>query len=306
MESVMILLSTFNGERYIEEQLDSLLAQENVNLQILVRDDGSKDNTRRILCKYAALHPNIKLLLEDNCGAEESFNRLCRYAIEEYSHEYFAFCDQDDVWDKDKLSIAMDRLKDIPSQVPQLYFSNLLLVDERLTPLGMMYQTGQVNLSKYMTLMQIFTYGCTCVFNKKALELYCLCGKNLVYHDNWIFVLCQLFGEVVYDDDSHLKYRQHNSNLSEHKINGYAKFKKRISQLRDGKFGHKFEIIANQLLHSYEAYLSDQDLKNLLYLISTYRSNISSKIRLLFNRDYKTGNLSKDISNRLRILINHL
>ena len=306
METVTVLLATYNGERYLEEQLDSLLAQENILLKILVRDDGSKDNTRNILNEYAHRHSNIKVLLGDNCGAEESFNRLCKYALQAYHSDYYAFCDQDDIWDKDKLSIAVNSLKGYSHSVPALYFSNLLMVDENLTPLGMMYKNGEVKLSKQMALTQIFTYGCTCVFNQKALEIYCLCDNNLVHHDNWIYVLCKLLGHVVYDRESHLRYRQHPRNLSEHKTSGLSKVNKRIMQLGTGKMGHKFEIISKQLIENYEQYLVDDDIRYLINLLSTYRFNLGSKIRLFFSRAYRTGNLAKDFCIRLRIMANHL
>ena len=77
MPTVSVLMSTYNGHKYIRKQLDSLLLQEGVDVHIIVRDDGSKDETPQILSEYADKHSNIEILSELNCGAEESFNKLC-------------------------------------------------------------------------------------------------------------------------------------------------------------------------------------------------------------------------------------
>ena len=87
-------------------------------MKIIVRDDGSSDGTRQILRNYAQTYSNIQLLFEDNCGAEESFNKLCQYSLQQDLTDYYAFCDQDDVWDNDKLSIAIQSLEKFDHLVP--------------------------------------------------------------------------------------------------------------------------------------------------------------------------------------------
>ena len=76
MKTVTVLVSTYNGQKYLSKQLDSLISQVGVDMKIIVRDDGSSDGTRQILRNYAQTYSNIQLLFEDNCGAEESFNRI--------------------------------------------------------------------------------------------------------------------------------------------------------------------------------------------------------------------------------------
>ena len=111
MKTVTVLVSTYNGQKYLSKQLDSLISQVGVDMKIIVRDDGSSDGTRQILRNYAQTYSNIQLLFEDNCGAEESFNKLCQYSLQQDLTDYYAFCDQDDVWDNDKLSIAIQSLE---------------------------------------------------------------------------------------------------------------------------------------------------------------------------------------------------
>ena len=95
MNKILILMSTYNGEKYLSEQLNSLLLQENVNIKILIRDDGSTDNTHKILNFYSSNYPNISWYTGENKGPALSFMDLLFNAPES---DYYAFCDQDDVW----------------------------------------------------------------------------------------------------------------------------------------------------------------------------------------------------------------
>ena len=173
MKTVTVLVSTYNGQKYLSKQLDSLISQVGVDMKIIVRDDGSSDGTRQILRNYAQTYSNIQLLFEDNCGAEESFNKLCQYSLQQDLTDYYAFCDQDDVWDNDKLSIAIQSLEKFDHLVPNLYFSNLRMVDDTLSYIRDFYNEKEVDIDNKLSLVQIFTYGCTCVFNQSALSIYC-------------------------------------------------------------------------------------------------------------------------------------
>ena len=128
MEKVAVLMSTYNGEQFLREQLDSILDQENVDLNLYVRDDGSNDHTIDILSEYADKHSNVHFYRGDkNLGACGSFLELLS---KEYDADYFALADQDDIWDKDKISVAIEKLKTLPADKPALYHSNLRIVDQ--------------------------------------------------------------------------------------------------------------------------------------------------------------------------------
>ena len=109
MYTVQVLLSTYNGETYLKQQLDSILNQKNVAVKLFVRDDGSSDGTVDILRAYAALHDNICYLCGENCGVVASFFRL--FELSDPDVDFYALSDQDDVWDEDKLSIACQKLE---------------------------------------------------------------------------------------------------------------------------------------------------------------------------------------------------
>lgn len=297
-------MSTYNGQKYIREQIDSLLTQKDVDVQILVRDDGSKDDTVAILSEYCAKHPNITILKDVNCGAEESFNRLCRIALETEKSEYYAFCDQDDVWDEDKLQVATTKLSPLDADKPNMYFSNLKVVDENLNNIRDFYNPEDVFTDRSKTLVQIFTYGCTCVFNRKALLYYCKPFPQQTFHDNWVYCICSYLGNVVYDPVGHIQYRQHSSNLSGHRGTGLGLLVSRIKRPFKGKLGNDFEIMASQLL-AFASEIHPSDLKT-IQRVATYRNSMMSRLHLLFSPSFCTGHLVKDLCIKYRILFNCL
>ena len=120
---VQVLLSAYNGEKYIQEQIDSILNQSNVEVSLLIRNDGSTDDTRKILDSQST--QNIKCINDKNIGLVRSFVELINQADEA---EYYAFSDQDDVWDNDKLCSAISMLEDYKN-MPAVYSSNARLVD---------------------------------------------------------------------------------------------------------------------------------------------------------------------------------
>ena len=128
MKTIEILMATYNGEKYLKEQIESLLNQKNVKISILVRDDCSTDNTQKILEEYQQ-KGLLKWYTGEKLKAAFGFIDLINNASEA---EYYAFCDQDDVWDNDKLDIAIKKLEKFDSQLPALYYCGQRLVDENL------------------------------------------------------------------------------------------------------------------------------------------------------------------------------
>lgn len=224
-ETVQVLLSSYNGERYIKEQLDSILAQEGVGVSLLVRDDGSTDETREILENYENSHKNITVLYGKNVGVIKSFFAL----IEESGSEapYIAFSDQDDVWLPDKLERAVRLLKAEEEKrqgmrqkaayssrtMPLAYCSARQLVDTDLRPLRQAIRYPDVRTEFGNALVENMCTGCTCVVNRDLLRL--IKGRApefTVMHDFWIYLVGTCFGAVLYDEESRILYRQHGGN----------------------------------------------------------------------------------------------
>lgn len=235
VKKVQILLSTYNGEKYVEQQLDSLLQQEYKNLEILIRDDGSSDKTVSILETYQDQYPNVKVIKGENKGVISSFFELALKASE--SADYFAFCDQDDFWKPTKISRAIDLMEKENSDGSLLYCSRLDIVDENLQLLKQSQILPQeVGLEN--AIIQNVATGCTIVFNKALLELFKSHLPSIIekvtMHDAWFYLLGSAFGKVIYDEQSHILYRQHSSNTL-----GMADNKFKSALIRYKKFQEK-------------------------------------------------------------------
>lgn len=160
---LIVLLSAYNGETYIREQLDSLLAQTLRNVEILVRDDGSTDGTRAILTEYAQ-QGALRWCACENLGPAHSFWRLLQDAPDA---DYYAFCDQDDVWDSDKLGIAVSALEHMDTSKPALYFGDVRVTDMNLRILAE-HMVRPAPMDYPHALLRNLAPGCTYVFNRPA------------------------------------------------------------------------------------------------------------------------------------------
>ena len=164
---MVVLMSTYNGEKYIKTQIDSIISQVDVSVELVIRDDGSSDATKSIVQDYG---DSCVLICGNNVGCAKSFFELLRYANTNYSDDYyFAFADQDDYWMPEKLATAVRQLDAFGKSTPNLYFSNLCVVDGDLKNGKLLYNES-VNLDKPHSLIQNYASGCTMVFNKKAVE----------------------------------------------------------------------------------------------------------------------------------------
>lgn len=279
---VLILLSMYNGERYISEQLDSLLNQ-TVPVDIVIRDDGSTDNSVKIVESYLSKNDNIRLIKGQNIGFVKSFNRLILDCSVD-DRQWIAFCDQDDVWLPRKLEVAIDALKKVDNQnIPLMYCSNLCLVDEFLKPIGYMRPHSTKVLNSCIYVQNIAT-GCTMVFNKIALAKYRQgIDVSMIAHDYMMHCICKFFGRVLYDHESYILYRQHGNNTigSDHMT-----YKLGALNILNDLMHPKPELrvkFFGEFINAYESELSDDTKKNLLRFVN-YK-----KIR---NRFYEVLNSS--------------
>ena len=209
---VAILLSTYNGERFLGEQLDSLLAQTHRNTRIVVRDDGSTYGTRAILDRYARAHPNIQITFGENLRNVASFFWLVDHAPQEAA--YLCFCDQDDVWEADKVARGVRALQGLDG--PAMVFTNVHIVDAALGLLATDGNRAPRGTAFENSLVQNVATGCTVMFNAAAAaavrDRKVRHGK-LIQHDWWLYQVISAIGTVVYDAYPTLRYRQHGANV---------------------------------------------------------------------------------------------
>lgn len=218
---VAVLMSSFNGSLYIQEQLESLRSQTYSDFTLYVRDDGSSDDTLSIINSFDGL--NIRIVEDSvgNVGPALSFMRLLSFV----EADYYFFCDQDDVWFSDKIERAISYIEkstDVDT-IPVLYHSDLALVDCQLQPLGSSFHIfDNVNPDEFvindMLLIQNCVVGCTSAFNRSLRDLAInkLPDSNhqITMHDWWLALFARYFGLLLYDANPSIYYRQHQSNVS--------------------------------------------------------------------------------------------
>ena len=219
---IYILLATYNGEDYLNEQIDSLLKQTYKDWILWVHDDNSIDKTVNILKEYRQQYAEKIKLLDDNIftgGAKENFTYLLNNIDKNY--DYIMFCDQDDVWLEDRIEIFLNKMKEVEGDdplKPVLIHTDLKVVDTSLNLISdsfFKYQKINPEWSKEfeVSLVQNSVTGCAMMINKQAKEVSLPIGRNAIMHDWWILLkVLQRNGIVEYLKDTTILYRQHSLN----------------------------------------------------------------------------------------------
>jgi glycosyltransferase involved in cell wall biosynthesis len=210
---VAVLLCTFNGGRYLAEQVQSILDQTHPAISLYISDDGSQDDTCDIVQTFssATAQPAIDLRTGPGRGATSNF--LSLICDSDISADYFAFADQDDVWDADKLSRAIAKLAECDASRPALYCARTRSVTESGSMIGFSPSFRRMP-SFSNAIVQNIGGGNTMVINRVARDLLCAAGMvDAVSHDWWTYLLVSgAGGRVEFDQTPCLDYRQHPGN----------------------------------------------------------------------------------------------
>ena len=276
---VAALLSTYNGERFLREQLESVFAQDGVQLTLYVRDDGSSDSTVEILKEYEG---RITLFTGSNIGVGNSFMELVYKAGCEF--DYYSFCDQDDIWLGEKLNRAIALLSD-KQGIPALYCSNQILIDAAGNEIGFRF-SEKPNASYRQILNENKLTGCTMVWNRELqLILFdnnrrpssALLLKRI--HDVWVAMVSSVTGDIVVDEEAYIQYRQHEENVVGAKgtgvIDGWKKKLKNPS-LRNGR-----STLAKEILEKYSDLIKNDEIIKTLEKYAFYRNEKKCRKMLL-------------------------
>lgn len=301
---ITVLMSTYNGEQYLRQQIESILWQKNVQLQLLVRDDGSSDTTLSILSKYQADN-KLHYYTGSNKKTARSFLQLIK---DNPNSRYYAFSDQDDVWQENKLSRALSLIqqKTINSDQPVLYAGNFYLVDQDLNIIadGKEHYTTQTFAN---AIVYSCCTGCTMVMNKRLRDIIASkpMPKHLLMHDDWIHKVClAMGGQVIFDSQPMMYYRQHGNNVD----GGIHTLGDKINKVWTEKHS-KQRIMSNQLenLRSlYGSQLSIVNKKLLDHALDYGRGNLMQRLQLAFDPNYsirKNRNLNHEF--RVSLLMNY-
>jgi glycosyltransferase involved in cell wall biosynthesis len=296
-----VLLSTYNGERYLNDLLDSIKGQCFRSFDLYVRDDGSTDETPHLI--EAFTDANIREFVKGrNIGVVRSFFELLEMAGDKY--DYYAFCDQDDVWLKDKLSNAVELLNGRNADLPLLYFSRYELVSSELCHIK--YSRIPKKIGFGNAIVQSIVTGCTAVINRKARAV--ILKKNPVkvhMHDWWFYLVVSAFGEVIYDRRAAIKYRMHEGNvigaatslLDEYK----TKFKRSFSEKKIGALSLLCQ--AEEFFSLYAGELKQADEK-LLKKVLDGKLSLIGRVGLALSGKIWRQNLQDDLILRISFLLN--
>lgn len=260
--TVTILLSTYNGEKYLEQLIKSLLSQSKIDYQIVVRDDGSTDGTQKILEKYQNKN-RLKWYQGKNIGPAESFMELLYSAPES---DYYALCDQDDIWETEKLCTAIDALKKYDIEKPMVYTSNQkLIINHNISKNLRFIKTPHITLSGVLCKNDLS--GCTMVINKSLYKKITVISSRpskqmlrLRMHDTWINLAAILLGKLIYDAESYICYRIHENNTVGIESKNMVTFlKKLVQKFKEPSKRKGRSVAASELLLCFKDEMSEED-----------------------------------------------
>ena len=275
MKSCAVLLSTYNGENYLTQLIESVLAQKNVELNLIVRDDGSSDKTIEILNKYQS-EGKLEYYYGKNLRPARSFMDLVFNVDEKF--DYYAFCDQDDYWKPEKLISAIQMLENGNPEIPMLYNCALEIVDKDLNFIRESFRDNQKEVPPLYSILMQETPGCTFVFNRALLaELRKFKPHTISMHDTWVALVCLAAGGKYYSDkNAYIKYRQHEANVV-----GSEKqsFSKRLKEVMNDK-GEKRSDMCQELFEAYKDIMMPE-VRDAFYTFSNYNRSFKCKMRIL-------------------------
>lgn len=258
MATISVLMSTYNGQKFVKEQIESILNQSFSAFKLYIRDDGSRDDTLSILNEMAAADSRIEIINNSssnkpgNLGFGESFSQIAKYALSDRDSAYFAFCDQDDYWQKDKLQKAYDALKETDGDSPVLFASNYYICNEDLEVNSTFNDDTPM---KGVTFQNMFFEGVfpgfTMVLNRRLASLafdndY---SKDIYYHDKWVSLIALgLGGDIIYDKTPLAKYRRYEGAASSTNLGLIKKIQWRFNKVLNGDFCPR----TKQMLNSFK------------------------------------------------------
>ncbi len=287
---VMVLLATYNGEKYLEEQLKSILDQTYTDFRIVIRDDGSTDNTLEIINRYAEIFPDkieVCPTTEPSGSAAGNFFRL----IQLYNDDYIMLSDQDDKWLPEKIEKTLTAMKIAEdkngSSTPILVHTDLFVVDKKLNIISDSFIKYQ-RLTPERTelnhlLMQNSVTGCTVMFNRALHErLFCLPTVTAM-HDWWLTLIAAAFGKIVFINSPTMLYRQHSNNeVGAKNARSFSFFMGKLGQIKKMKQNYKvISIQAQFLLENYEEMLNIKQKKLLAAVAELPSLNKTEKIKII-------------------------
>ncbi len=293
MKSVNVLISTYNGEKYITEQIESIIAQTYPSVTILVRDDGSTDGTVKILEEYEKKQ-KLHLFKGENVGYGKSFLRLLEQAEK---GDYWAFCDQDDIWEVDKLQHAVNKLQTMEDNEPNLYVHDFQVADERMNPIN----TYGNNIPRYsfrMALTECLHMGFSTVFNRSFRNLM-LQGNidRIPSHDWWAELIAMEFGNIYVDDYIGAQHRRLDCSVSGSNLRNRIRwFRRALSG------GSEIPGLAKEFYRTFGKDMNKKDRRIIRLFASEHYNLIYAIVKAFYPKRWRSSIVSEAVVRLLMLL----
>ena len=265
---ISIAMCTYNGERFLNEQISSILEQTYRNFELVIVDDNSKDNTINIIKEYQSKDNRIKLFQNNkNIGFLKNFEKaisLCR-------GDFIALSDQDDVWKKNKLEIFLKNIND-----NMLIYSDAILIDEYSKEIGSQLIRPNHNLVQGKCNKAFIFYNCvsgnTLMFRRELVCNIVPIPKNIIFHDIWIAFLASTYGTITFTDESLTYYRRYNEQITNNAKKDYKSIFDRINKKEIFYLLHSKNLI-NKCMAFKNVSKIDKDTENILDILIEHYSN---------------------------------
>ena len=289
---VTVLLAVYNGEKYLKQQLESVLNQTVTDIKILVRDDGSSDASPKIIDEYCQKYPErvFKLVGTPTKSAKQNFAELLKCA----DSDYVMFCDQDDVWLPQKIEKTLAVMKSAEKDsIPVLVHTDLKVVDGDLNVISNSFFDFQKLLQNDITLpkllVQNYVTGCTVMINRALVSKCAQIPRECIMHDWWLALVAILFGKLVCLEEPTMLYRQHTDNQVGAKASyGIAYIKRKLSTLGEVRKNYNATYVqAEALLECYGGQLNKNQKEILQEYCKMQNMKKLKKIRTMRKYGFK-------------------
>ncbi|MFS6077759.1 glycosyltransferase family 2 protein [Streptococcus agalactiae] len=307
---VNILMATYNGEKFLAQQIESIQKQTFKEWNLLIRDDGSNDKTCDIIRNFTAKDSRIRFINENehhNLGVIKSFFTLVNYEVADF---YF-FSDQDDVWLPEKLSVSLEAAKHKASDVPLLVYTDLKVVNQELNILQdsmIRAQSHHANTTLLPELTENTVTGGTMMINHALAEKW-FTPNDILMHDWFLALLAASLGEIIYLDLPTQLYRQHDNNVL-----GARTMDKRFKILREGpksiftrywKLIHDSQKQASLIVDKYGDIMTANDLELIKCFIKIDKQPFMTRLRWLWKYGYSKNQFKHQVVFKWLIATNY-
>ncbi|MFS5149853.1 glycosyltransferase family 2 protein [Streptococcus agalactiae] len=307
---VNILMATYNGEKFLAQQIESIQKQTFKEWNLLIRDDGSSDKTCDIIRNFTAKDSRIRFINENehhNLGVIKSFFTLVNYEVADF---YF-FSDQDDVWLPEKLSVSLEAAKHKASDVPLLVYTDLKVVNQELNILQdsmIRAQSHHANTTLLPELTENTVTGGTMMINHALAEKW-FTPNDILMHDWFLALLAASLGEIIYLDLPTQLYRQHDNNVL-----GARTMDKRFKILRKGpksiftrywKLIHDSQKQASLIVDKYGDIMTANDLELIKCFIKIDKQPFMTRLRWLWKYGYSKNQFKHQVVFKWLIATNY-